>query len=178
MKKTVSAIGVFVLLLGGSLAFAQMSGGMMKDQSGTMHHDKMGEHHGMMEHGQMMSGMMGNVEPDDRDDGKDVRHDERHAGRQHEEDVRHHERNVASDAGYVHDDGQWKVHSSRDEEDAGSNDGDTERNVWDGNAQIASDTADSLTQFEKSTPNAETKNTSYMGNRGICLEPVMKFAPR
>lgn len=43
MKKTVSAIGVFVLLLGGSLAFAQMSGGMMKDQSGTMHHDKMGE---------------------------------------------------------------------------------------------------------------------------------------
>jgi hypothetical protein len=59
MKKTVSAIGVFVLLLGGSLAFAQMSGGMMKDQSGTMHHDKMGEHRGMMEHGQMMSGMMG-----------------------------------------------------------------------------------------------------------------------
>jgi hypothetical protein len=116
-----------------------MSGGMMKDQSGTMHHDKMGEHHGMMEHGQMMSGMMGNVEPDDRDDGKDVRHDERHAGRQHEEDVRHNERNVASDAGYVHDDGQWKVHSSRDEEDAGSNDGDTERNVWDGNAEIAGD---------------------------------------
>jgi hypothetical protein len=35
-----------------------MSGGMMKDQSGTMHHDKMGEHHGMMEHGQMMGGMM------------------------------------------------------------------------------------------------------------------------
>jgi len=59
MKKTVSAIGVFVLLLGGSLAFAQISGGMMKDQSGTMNHDKMGEHHGMMEHGQMMSGMMG-----------------------------------------------------------------------------------------------------------------------
>ncbi len=59
MKKTVSAIGVVVLLLGGSLAFAQMSGGMMKDQSGTMHHDKMGEYHGMMEHGQMMSGMMG-----------------------------------------------------------------------------------------------------------------------
>ena len=58
MKKTVSAIGIFVLLLGGSLAFAQMSGGMMKDQSGTMHHDKMGEHYGMMEHGQMMSGMM------------------------------------------------------------------------------------------------------------------------
>ena len=58
MKKTVSAIGVFVLLLAGSLAFAQMSGGMMKDQSGTMHHDKMGEHHGMMEHGQMMGGMM------------------------------------------------------------------------------------------------------------------------
>ncbi len=59
MKKTVSAIGVFVLLLGGSLAFAQMSGGMMKDQSGTMHHDTMGENHGMMDHGQMMSGMMG-----------------------------------------------------------------------------------------------------------------------
>jgi hypothetical protein len=59
MKRTVSAIGVYVLLLGGSLAFAQMNGGMMKDQSGTMHHDKMGEHHGMMEHGQMMSGMMG-----------------------------------------------------------------------------------------------------------------------
>jgi hypothetical protein len=59
MKKTVYGIGVFVLLLGGPLAFAQMSGGMMKDQSGTMHHDKMGEHHGMMEHGQMMSGMMG-----------------------------------------------------------------------------------------------------------------------
>jgi methyl-accepting chemotaxis protein len=58
MKRTVSAIGVYVLLLGGSLAFAQMNGGMMKDQSGTMHHDKMGEHHGMMEHGQMMSGMM------------------------------------------------------------------------------------------------------------------------
>lgn len=59
MKKTVSAIGVFVLLLGGSLAYAQMSGEMMKDQSGTTHQDKMGEHHGMMEHGQMMSGMMG-----------------------------------------------------------------------------------------------------------------------
>jgi hypothetical protein len=59
MKKTVSAIGVFVLLLGGSLAFAQMSGGMQKDQSGTMHHDKMGEHHDMMEHDQMMGGMMG-----------------------------------------------------------------------------------------------------------------------
>ena len=59
MGKTVSAIGVFVLFLGGSLAFAQMSGGMMKDQSGTMNHDKMGEHHGMMEHGQMMGGMMG-----------------------------------------------------------------------------------------------------------------------
>ena len=59
MKKTVSPIGVLVLLLGSSLAFAQMSGGMMKDQSGTMHHDKMGEHHGMMEHGEMMSGMMG-----------------------------------------------------------------------------------------------------------------------
>jgi hypothetical protein len=59
MKKTVSAIGVFVLLLGGSLAYAQTSGGMMKDQSGTMHHDKMGEHQDMMEHGQMMGGMMG-----------------------------------------------------------------------------------------------------------------------
>ena len=59
MKKTVSAIGVFVLLLGGSLAFAQMSGGMMKDQSGTMHHNQMGAHPGMMEHGQMMSGIMG-----------------------------------------------------------------------------------------------------------------------
>jgi hypothetical protein len=58
MKKTVSAIGVFVLLLGGSLAYAQMSGAMMKNQSGTMHHDKMGEQHGMMEHGQMMNGMM------------------------------------------------------------------------------------------------------------------------
>jgi hypothetical protein len=58
MKKPVSAIGVLVLLLSGSLAFGQMSGGMMKDQSSTMHHDKMGEHYGMMEHGQMMSGMM------------------------------------------------------------------------------------------------------------------------
>ena len=59
MKKTISAIGVFVLLLGGSLASAQMSGGMMKDQSGTMHQDKMGENHSVMEHGQMMSGMTG-----------------------------------------------------------------------------------------------------------------------
>lgn len=59
MKKTISAIGVFVLLLGGSLASAQMSGGMMKDQSGTMHQDKVGENHSMMEHGQMMSGMTG-----------------------------------------------------------------------------------------------------------------------
>ncbi|HUX27730.1 MAG TPA: hypothetical protein VMV39_03040 [Terracidiphilus sp.] len=59
MKKTVSAIGVFVLLFGSSLAFGQMNGGMMKGQSGTMHHDRMGEHHGMMEHGQMMNGMMG-----------------------------------------------------------------------------------------------------------------------
>ena len=31
----------------------------MKDQSGTMHPAKMGEQHGMIEHGQMMSGMMG-----------------------------------------------------------------------------------------------------------------------
>jgi len=107
-----------------------------------------------------------NVESDVRDDGEDVRHDERHAGGQHEEDVRRHERNVASDAGNVLGHGYWKGHDKRDEEDAGSNDGDPERNVWDGNAQIASDTADSLTQFEKSTPNAETKNTSYIGNRG------------
>jgi hypothetical protein len=59
MKKTVSAIGVLVLLLSGSLAFAQMSCGMMKDQSGTTQHDKIGEHHGMMEHGEMMRSMMG-----------------------------------------------------------------------------------------------------------------------
>ncbi len=59
MKKTVSAIGTFVLLLSCSLAFAQMGGGMMKDQDGTMHHSKMGGHSGVMEHGQMMSGMMG-----------------------------------------------------------------------------------------------------------------------
>ncbi len=63
MKKIVSAIGVFILLLSGSLAIAQMNGGMMNDQNGIMHHDKMGEHHGMMDHGmmdhgQMMGGMM------------------------------------------------------------------------------------------------------------------------
>jgi hypothetical protein len=32
---------------------------MMKHQSGTIHHDKMGEHSCMMEPSQMMSGMMG-----------------------------------------------------------------------------------------------------------------------
>jgi hypothetical protein len=59
MKKTVSAIGTFVLFLSCSFAFAQMGGGMMNDQNGTMLHSKMGGHSGMMEHGQMMSGMMG-----------------------------------------------------------------------------------------------------------------------
>ncbi len=63
MKTTVSAIGILVLFLGGSLAFAQMSGGMMKDQSGTMSKGQSstmqhGEQHGMMDHGQMMGGMI------------------------------------------------------------------------------------------------------------------------
>ena len=58
MRNTVTAIGALILLLGGSLAFAQINGGMMKDQTGTMHHDKMSEHQGMMKHGQMIGGMM------------------------------------------------------------------------------------------------------------------------
>jgi hypothetical protein len=52
MKKTVSAIGFLVLLLSGSLVFAQMGGGMMEGQNKNMHHEQ------MMEHGQMMSDMM------------------------------------------------------------------------------------------------------------------------
>src|ERR1035441_1583697 len=91
----------------------------------------------------------GHVEPDGRDDGKDVQHDERPAGRQREKDVRCHERNVASDGGYVGDDGQWKVHSSGDEADAGSNDEDPERNVWDGNAQVVMDVVASALRMSR-----------------------------
>jgi len=105
MKKTVSAIGVFVLLICGPLAFAQMSGGMMKDQSGTMHHYKMADHRGMMEHGQMMNGMTGMSNQMTEMMGKMSGMMKDMPGWQHEKDVRHHERNVTSDAGYVRDDG-------------------------------------------------------------------------
>jgi hypothetical protein len=53
MKKTITGIGSLVLLLSGSLVFAQMGGSMMEGQNKGMHHEQ------MMEHGQMMGGMMG-----------------------------------------------------------------------------------------------------------------------
>lgn len=53
IKKTITGIGLLVLLLSGSFVLAQMGGGMMEGQNKSMHHEQ------MMEHGQMMSGMMG-----------------------------------------------------------------------------------------------------------------------
>ena len=53
MKKTITGTGSLVLLLSGSLVFAQMGGSMMEGQNKGMHHEQ------MMEHGQMMGGMMG-----------------------------------------------------------------------------------------------------------------------
>ena len=53
MKKTITGIGLLVLLLSGSFVLAQMGGGMMEGQNKRMQQEQ------MMEHGQMMSGMMG-----------------------------------------------------------------------------------------------------------------------
>jgi len=52
MKKTITGIGLLVLLLSGPFVFAQMDGSMMEGQNKSMHHEQ------MMEHGQMMGGMM------------------------------------------------------------------------------------------------------------------------
>jgi hypothetical protein len=46
------------LLLSGPFVFAQMTGGMMKDQNKSIPQGQMREQGGMMEHGQMMGGMM------------------------------------------------------------------------------------------------------------------------
>jgi hypothetical protein len=52
VKKTITGIGLLALLLSGSFVFSQMDGGMMESQNKSMHHEQ------MMEHGQMMGGMM------------------------------------------------------------------------------------------------------------------------
>ena len=140
MKKTISAIGVFVLLLGGSIASAQMSGGMMKDQSGTMHSRQDGresQHDGAPPDDERHDGHVGPDGPGRLGKMSGMMKDMPEGDI--ERDVWCHERNVASDAGYVHDDGEWKVHSSRNDEDAGANDEDPGRNVRDGNAQVVMD---------------------------------------
>jgi hypothetical protein len=58
MKKSMTGIAFLVLLLSGPFVFAQMTGGMMKDQNKSISQGQMKEQGGMMEHGQMMGGMM------------------------------------------------------------------------------------------------------------------------
>src|SRR5450759_2757506 len=59
MKKMVNGISIVVLLLAGCFVFAQMRGGMKEGQKSGTHQGQMRQHGGMMEHGQMMDGMMG-----------------------------------------------------------------------------------------------------------------------
>lgn len=59
MTKTITGITFLVLLLSGSFALAQTNGGMMNGQNKSMPHSQMSKQGDMMEHGQMMGGMMG-----------------------------------------------------------------------------------------------------------------------
>ncbi|MGA8042351.1 MAG: hypothetical protein WCA37_06055 [Terracidiphilus sp.] len=59
MTKTITGITLLVLLLSGSFALAQTNGGMMNGQNKSMPHSQMSKQRDMMEHGQMMGGMMG-----------------------------------------------------------------------------------------------------------------------
>ena len=59
MKKSITGIGLLVLLLSGSFVLAQMNSGMMEGQNQSMHQGQMMEHGQMMNHSQMMGGMMG-----------------------------------------------------------------------------------------------------------------------
>ena len=58
MKKTITGIGLLVLLLSGPFVFAQMDGGMMEGPNKSTPHGQMRDPGGMMERGQMMGGMM------------------------------------------------------------------------------------------------------------------------
>ncbi len=58
MKKPSVGIGFVAFLLCSAFAFAQMGGGMKEGQKSGMGHSQMMEQDGMMEHGQMMGGMM------------------------------------------------------------------------------------------------------------------------